>query len=168
MKRIRNLSGKVEVGKRRSAGAIKGSSGAFIKAQWIVGSGDKVYAKGLTAADKIGIIRAGVSKKQLTEIKEEMDLDYDELSEVLSTSRATLIKKKKTEKFDSQISERIVLLNDVLGYGREVFGDNDNFNEWLRTSSEALGNVTPLSMMDTLYGIDEVKKEIGRIAYGVY
>jgi putative toxin-antitoxin system antitoxin component (TIGR02293 family) len=60
------------------------------------------------------------------------------------------------------------MLNDVLGYGRDVFGDKGNFNEWLRTPSEALGNVTPLSLMDTLYGIDEVKKEIGRIAYGVY
>ena len=101
-------------------------------------------------------------------IKHEMNLDYDELSEILSTSRATLINKKNSEKFGSQISERLVQLNDVVAYGREVFEDNDNFNEWLRTPSEALGNVTPLSIMDTLYGIDEVKKEIGRIAYGVY
>jgi putative toxin-antitoxin system antitoxin component (TIGR02293 family) len=123
---------------------------------------------GLSSGDKIKVIRGGVSKKQLTDIKTEIELDYDQLSEVLSTSRATLINKKKTQKFDQQVSERIVMLTDVLGYGREIFGDNDNFNEWLKTPSESLGNVTPLSMMDTLYGIDEVKKEIGRIAYGVY
>jgi len=144
--------------------AVKHNAGKM----WVVHSRNKVNVNGLTAADKIGIIRAGVSKKQLTEIKEEMDLDYDQLSAVLSTSRATLINKKRSEKFDAQISERLVMLNDVLGYGREIFGDKDKFNEWLRTPSEALGNVSPLSLMDTLYGIDEVKKEIGRIAYGVY
>ena len=168
MKSIRQAEARVKVDKTRPARINKRTNGAAVKAQWVVRANNAGQVKGLTAADKIGIIRAGVSKKQLTEIKEEMDLDYDELSAVLSTSRATLIKKKNTEKFDSQISERIVLLNDVLGYGREVFEDNNNFNEWLRTPSEALGNVTPLSMMDTLYGIDEVKKEIGRIAYGVY
>lgn len=123
---------------------------------------------GLSSGDKINIIRKGVSKKQLTDIKTEIELDYDQLSGVLATSRATLINKKNAQKFDPQVSERIVLLTDVLGYGREVFGNNDNFNEWLKTPSEAIGNVTPLSLMDTLYGIDEVKKEIGRIAYGVY
>jgi putative toxin-antitoxin system antitoxin component (TIGR02293 family) len=141
---------------------------ALMSVQWVVSSETIAHEKGLTATEKIIIIRAGVSKEQLEKIKEEINMDYDELSIVLSTSRATLIKKKKSEKFDSQISERIMLLNDVLGYGREVFGDKDNFNEWLRTPSEALGNVTPLSMMDTLYGIDEIKKEIGRIAHGVY
>ena len=60
------------------------------------------------------------------------------------------------------------MLADVTNLGYEVFGDPQIFNRWLKTPSEALGNVTPLSMMDTLYGIDEIKKEIGRIAYGVY
>src|SRR5690242_8860655 len=152
---------------KQTTGRLKTSKDR-IMTQWVVHSGNKVHVYALTAADKIEIIRAGVTKKQLTEIKEEMDLDYDQLSQVLSTSRATLINKKRSEKFDAQISERLVMLNEVLGYGREVFGDKDNFNEWLRTPSEALGNATPLSLMDTLYGIDEVKKEIGRIAYGVY
>jgi putative toxin-antitoxin system antitoxin component (TIGR02293 family) len=122
----------------------------------------------LSVSEKIEIIRRGISKKQLTTIKNELNLDYDELSAVLSTSRSTLINKKSSEKFDAPISEKIMLLNDVLGYGRLVFGDNNIFNNWLRTPSQALGKTAPLSLMDTLYGIDEVKKEIGRIEYGVY
>src|SRR5688500_4423849 len=71
-------------------------------------------AYGLSSRDKITIIRSGISKKQLTDIKGEIEVDYDELSEILGTSRATLIGKKKTQKFDSQISERILLLADVI------------------------------------------------------
>jgi putative toxin-antitoxin system antitoxin component (TIGR02293 family) len=131
-------------------------------------SGSILKAYILSISDKIDIIRNGISKKQLTDIKTEIEVDYDELSEILGTSRATLIAKKNTQKFDPQVSERIMMLTDVVAYGRDIFGDKDNFNEWLKTPSEALGNVTPLSMMDTLYGIEEIKREIGRIAHGVY
>ncbi len=121
-----------------------------------------------SAADKITLAKKGVSKKQLNDIKDEAALDYDQLSKILATSRSSLISKKGTAKFNQDTSERILLLQDVITYGKEVFGDKDSLNEWLKTSSEALGNVTPLSLMDTFYGIEEVKKELGRIAHGVY
>ena len=79
-----------------------------------------------------------------------------------------MISKKGVDKFNQDTSERILLLKDVISYGREVFGDKNILNEWMRTPSEALGNVTPLSLMDTFYGMEEVKRELGRIAYGVY
>ena len=119
-------------------------------------------------ADKVTMARMGVSKKQLTQIKDEAELDYDQLSKILAISRASLISKKGVDKFNQDTSERILLLKDVISYGREVFGDKNILNEWMRTSSEALGNVTPLSLMDTFYGMEEVKRELGRIAYGVY
>ena len=121
-----------------------------------------------SAVDKMALAKKGVSKKQLNDIKDEASLDYDQLSKILATSRSSLISKKGTAKFNQDTSERILLLQDVITYGREVFGDKDVLNEWLKTPSEALGNVTPLSLMDTFYGIDEVKKELGRIAHGVY
>lgn len=122
----------------------------------------------LTADQKIGLIRAGVSKNDLNEIKSQADLDYDALSDVLSVSRAKLINKKGNEKFDQSTSERIMLLADVIAYGKSVFEDGDKFNNWLKKPSVALGGFTPLSMMDTLYGIHEVKKELGRIEHGVF
>ena len=121
-----------------------------------------------SAVDKMALAKKGVSKKQLNDIKDEASLDYDQLSKILATSRSSLISKKGTAKFNQDTSERILLLQDVITYGKEVFGDKDVLNEWLKTPSEALGNVTPLSLMDTFYGIDEVKKELGRIAHGVY
>lgn len=120
------------------------------------------------ATEKISLIKQGLSKNQLEAIKEQSALDYDTLSTVLSVSRATLIKKKGTEKFDQPTSERIMLLADVVAYGQEVFEDKDRFNAWIRKENKALGGKTPLELMDTLYGIEEVKKEIGRIEYGVF
>lgn len=127
----------------------------------------KLYVA-FSAADKITMAKKGVSKKQLNDIKNEAELDYDQLSKILATSRSSLISKKGAAKFNQDTSERILLLKDIITYGQEVFGDKNALNEWLKTPAEALGNVTPLSMMDTFYGIDEVKKELGRIAHGVY
>jgi putative toxin-antitoxin system antitoxin component (TIGR02293 family) len=119
----------------------------------------------LTSQYKIGIVRNGISKKQLEAIKSETDLDYRTLSSLLSVSRTTLLSKKGDDKFDQPTSERIMLLAELLSYGREVFESKELFNRWIRKESLALGGKSPLEMLDTLYGIEEVKKELGRIAY---
>ncbi|HEY8894098.1 MAG TPA: antitoxin Xre/MbcA/ParS toxin-binding domain-containing protein [Niastella sp.] len=122
----------------------------------------------LTSQYKIGIVKNGITKKQLEAIKSETDFDYNTLSNLLGVSRTTLIKKKGEEKFDQLTSERIMLLAEVISYGREVFENKDLFNGWLKKPSFALGGKAPLELLDTIYGIAEVKKELGRIEYGVH
>jgi putative toxin-antitoxin system antitoxin component (TIGR02293 family) len=122
----------------------------------------------LTSQYKIGIIKSGITKTQLEAIKSETDFDYHTLSNLLAVSRTTLIKKKGEEKFDQPTSERIMLLAELLSYGREVFESRERFNTWLKTPSSAMSGKAPLELLDTLYGIEEVKKELGRIEYGVY
>jgi len=122
----------------------------------------------ISATDKISMIKEGISKNNLNELKDDYDFDYDTLSKILSVSRATLINKKGDEKFDQNTSERIMHLKDVIDYGESVFEDKNAFNEWLKKSNLALGGKTPLELMDTIYGIEEVKREIGRIEYGVF
>ncbi len=38
----------------------------------------------------------------------------------------------------------------------------------MKTTNRALGNIKPLSLLDTLYGMEEIKHLIGRIEHGVY
>jgi putative toxin-antitoxin system antitoxin component (TIGR02293 family) len=76
--------------------------------------------------------------------------------------------KKGLEKFDSATSERILMLADTLFYGQSVFEDKDRFNSWMQTNNKSLGDKAPVELMDTVYGIQEVKKLIGRIEYGVF
>jgi putative toxin-antitoxin system antitoxin component (TIGR02293 family) len=121
----------------------------------------------LTSQYKIGIIKNGITKKQLEAIKSETDFDYNTLSNLLSVSRTTLIKKKGDEKFDQPTSERIMLLAELISFGREVFESKEQFNLWVKKPSFALGGKAPLELLDTLYGIEEVKKELGRIEYGI-
>lgn len=118
--------------------------------------------------DKIDAIKNGISKEELEALKDQSGLDYEALAIVLNVTKATLHNKKGKAKFDQYISERIFLLADIYSYGYEVFGDREKFNRWMKKPNTALGGVTPVSLIDTLYGIEEIKHLIGRIAYGIY
>jgi len=122
----------------------------------------------LTSGFKIDIIKNGITKNQLEAVKSETDLNYFTLSSLLSVSRTTLIKKKGDEKFDQPTSERILLLAEFISFGMEVLESRERFNSWLKDPCVALGNKPPLELIDTFYGIEEVKKELSRIKYSVY
>ncbi len=130
-------------------------------------SADKPESQ-MTSYEKIGMIRKGISKKDLENLKEKAGLDYNQLSKVLSVARATLINKKGNDKFDIRISEKIVGVADIYSYGYEVFEDEGRFNNWIFRSNQSLGGLSPYDLLDNQYGRDEVKSLIGRIDYGVY
>jgi putative toxin-antitoxin system antitoxin component (TIGR02293 family) len=122
----------------------------------------------LSAFEKMDIIRDGVSKKDLEHLKNKAELDYTMLAKALSVTRATLINKKRDQKFGVGLSEKIVGLADLYSYGFEVFEDEDRFNQWMTKPNRALGGQVPYDIIDNQYGREEVKNLIGRIDYGVY
>ena len=122
----------------------------------------------LTAFEKMNLVREGISKKDLEILKDKTSMDYTMLAKALSVTRATLINKKRDQKFGAGLSEKIVGLADLYSYGFEVFEDEDNFNQWMTRPNQALGGRVPYDLIDNQYGREEVKNLIGRIDYGVY
>ena len=101
-------------------------------------------------------------------MKEKAALDYDQLAQMLHVARATLINKKGADKFSEDISEKILQLADIYAFGYEVFEDRQRFNEWIFRSNKALAGQAPYEVLHNVYGREEVRSLIGRIAYGVY
>jgi putative toxin-antitoxin system antitoxin component (TIGR02293 family) len=94
------------------------------------------------------------------------ELGYESLAKVLHVTKATLFN-RKGKRFDSDLSERLVALTDLYSYGYPVMGSAAQFNLWMKTDNVAL-QARPLDFADTLYGVGEIRKIIGRMAYGVY
>ena len=117
---------------------------------------------------KIETIKEGISKEELENLKEQTGVDYSVLAKILSVTKATLHNRKGKERFDVSVSERILLLADIYSYGYTVFKDQEKFNRWMKTPNRALGSEAPLSLAETIYGMEEIKNLIGRIDYGVY
>lgn len=122
----------------------------------------------LTSVQKMRIVKKGVSKQYLERLKKTANLDYDALAKALSVTRSTLINKKGDQKFNYQLSGRIVALADLYSFGYEVFEDHDRFNRWIVSPNQALEGFTPFEFIDNQYGREEIYDLIGRIAYGVY
>ena len=122
----------------------------------------------LTGFQKIRMVDKGISKQDLYNFKERAGWDYNQLSDILGVARAKLIGKKGEERFDKQVSERIVSLADLYSYGYEVFEDESRFNSWVFSANHALGGLAPFDYLDTQFGREEVKDLIGRIDYGVF
>jgi len=57
---------------------------------------------------------------------------------------------------------------DLYSYGHDVFEEKESFNRWMNKPNMARGNKKPIDCIDTIRGIEEIKKEIGRIEWGVY
>jgi putative toxin-antitoxin system antitoxin component (TIGR02293 family) len=122
----------------------------------------------LTGFEKMHIVRDGVSKNDLELLKRKTALDYTMLAKALSVTRATLINKKKNEKFNAGLSEKILGMADLYSYGFEVFEDEDRFNQWMSKPNKALNGKAPYDLIDNQFGREEVKNLIGRIDYGIY
>ena len=122
----------------------------------------------MTSLEKMKIVHLGLSKQDLESLKAKTRLDYGKLAKALSVTRATLINKKKQQKFSTVLSERIMSLADIYSYGYEVFEDEDRFNRWMFRPNQALNGQAPYELMANHFGREEVRNIIGRIEYGVY
>lgn len=154
--------------KRANLSSIKNRHNSSSKAEAIlIGSALKPESQ-MTSMEKMSIVQSGLSKRDLENLKAKTRLDYGKLATALSVTRATLINKKKQEKFNTVLSERIMSLADIYSYGYEVFGDEDRFNQWMFRPNQALNGRLPYDIIDNQFGREEVRDIIGRIAYGVY
>jgi len=66
---------------------------------------------------------------------------------------------------------KVVAMTDrdrVLKHAEEVFGSPENAFLWLRRPRAVLGHATPIELLDTPEGIQQVEVVLGRIEHGVY
>lgn len=141
----------------------------LLKAAPVLNTVSSSIAKGqLSSFDKMKLVHAGITKKDLEVLKSKSALDYTTLANTLSVTRATLINKKKSEKFGLSLSEKILDIADLYAFGFEVFEDESAFRVWMNTPIRALDYQKPLDLIDNQFGREEVRNIIGRISYGVY
>jgi len=95
----------------------------------------------------------------------------------LSNSAVAYLLNKTTRAFNSYIakeiqldattSEKLLMIFAVYGKGIEIFGSAEEFNTWLSLPAFGLGEMIPLTLINTITGIELVIQELVRIEYGV-
>lgn len=111
--------------------------------------------------------RQGLQPTAFARIAHNLEIDEKTLSAIVSISERTVSRAKKNHKLlPPPISGKLIEIAKVLTLATEVFEDHDNAITWLKDNCLALGNVTPLSLLDTPQGNEIVINELYAIEYG--
>ena len=117
----------------------------------------------------INVIREGFSGEMVVGLARKMRVPQKEVTSWLHTTPRTIQRYiESQEKLSPDISDRLAQLVMVFCRSNEVFKDEDKVSMWLKSPNYALGGVSPLSLMDTMTGIELVLDELGRIEHGVF
>jgi putative toxin-antitoxin system antitoxin component (TIGR02293 family) len=89
------------------------------------------------------------------------------VAEALDIPERTLHRLKNARIVPPAIADKVARAHDVLDRATEVLGSRSAARRWLSRPNPALGAATPLSLLDTSLGWEQVKQVLGRIEHGV-
>lgn len=118
--------------------------------------------------DLVRLSRKGIKKSALGNISSALNITMKELAKLLPVTERTLQRRATNSLLNSTTSQQAILLGQLITRGTEIFGNREVFQQWVRQSNKALGNYTPLDIMDTAIGIQLVIDILGRLEHGVY
>lgn len=122
---------------------------------------------GSSAQAQISEIRKGAPASNLVGAAEALRLPRERVYELVGLSASTAKRKlAKGEALDPMSTERLTRLGAIAKLAEDTFDSPLLASEWLQTVNVGLGNVTPLSMLDTEIGCREVSRVLNAIAYG--
>ncbi|WP_250487491.1 antitoxin Xre/MbcA/ParS toxin-binding domain-containing protein [Caballeronia sp. GaOx3] len=116
----------------------------------------------------VDIVRHGISSQALDSMLKSIAISQSELAQALDIPERTLARRKREGVFSREESAKLLRLARVAARAAEVFEDLDLAIAWLKAPAAALGDATPLSLLDTDIGADSVMDTLGRIEHGVF
>jgi putative toxin-antitoxin system antitoxin component (TIGR02293 family) len=120
------------------------------------------------AMERLGIVRIGIPYNSIEVISNRINCSIKNVLDIVGIPQTTYNSKKSNHALlDVKNSELILLINELIDYGTEVFNNEfEKFQHWLKKKNNSLGGNTPESLLDTSSGIDEVRNCLNRIEYG--
>ena len=135
------------------------------------------YGGGLRIVDRsdlqnrhtfLKVVREGLAHEELFTLMKIADLHIEEMAKILHITSRTIRRLDESEPLNIDISERVLSIINLYKLGVDTFGDLGIFNTWMRRSIKGLGDVAPVTLLDTSVGIMIVREELERLRYGVY
>ena len=120
-----------------------------------------------SAQAQISQIRKGAPASNLIGAAEALRLPRERVYDLIGLSVSTAKRKlAKDETLDPLMTERLTRIGAIEKLAEDTFGDPVLASQWLQAANVGMGNVQPLSMLDTEIGCREVSRVLNAIAYG--
>jgi len=121
-----------------------------------------------SAMDYVKAARRGLPGKAIRVAAETLQIPMGEVYSLLHITPRTAQRMMNSEKLDVDASDHLLQLLKIYKRCLEVFQDREKTIRWLKTANFALGDQTPLSLLDTTDGLELVAKSLIKIEYGVF
>ncbi|MFD2825822.1 antitoxin Xre/MbcA/ParS toxin-binding domain-containing protein [Leeuwenhoekiella polynyae] len=96
-----------------------------------------------------------------------LEFNQEESAHFLDVNPSTISRWKSGNGTLSKLSSKMVYdVNEVIKKGIGIFGDEQNFLNWLETPNYALSNVTPKEMIQDPNGLGYVDEALDALAWG--
>lgn len=110
----------------------------------------------------IELIRQGLTADMLANAMTLTGLSRRELETVLG------VKLRLHDKLLPAIAtERVLMLISLIHAGTEYFGTQDKMLLWLKTPNQALANQRPITLLDTIIGMDMITATITKLSHSM-
>ena len=121
-----------------------------------------------TRSERINLIRKGVPVSSIEVLGDRMNRPIKAILGLVGMPQTTYNKRKSEHSFlDSRNTELVLLIIELLDYGTEVFNrEEDKFLRWLGKPNLSLQGQSPIELMDTVSGLEEVKSCLDRLEFG--
>jgi putative toxin-antitoxin system antitoxin component (TIGR02293 family) len=118
--------------------------------------------------ERVGVIRAGIPYDSIEVISKRLNNPVKSVLAIIGIPQTTYNKKKSEHLLlDSRDSELLILINELIDFGLEVFNaEEEKFQRWLKKPNLSIGGNSPESLLDTITGINEVKFSLNRLEFG--
>ncbi len=115
------------------------------------------------------VLEEGLPYSVLVRFQKSSGISWAVIGRILRLPRRTLARRKHNGRLAGPESERLIRLASVYEKAVRLFeGDELGAQKWLQTRNQALGQVSPLALLESEIGAGAVEDLIGRLEYGVY
>lgn len=135
----------------------------------VLGGKRALGAKPKTAADWQEVIERGMPVGSAEALKGSFAVPDGVLAELLGLSEKTLSRARAAQRrLDPVASDRLFRVARIGALAIDVLEDEQRAISWLKRPQIGLGGRTPLALLTTDIGRDQVEKLLLRIEHGVY
>jgi putative toxin-antitoxin system antitoxin component (TIGR02293 family) len=129
--------------------------------------GRKVLKRRIANLDELReTVKAGLPYASLEALIGKLGLGREEAAAALHLPQRTIARRKKEQRLQADESDRVLRLARISAQAMATLGSEEKVAQWLRRPNRALGNRTPLDLLDSDIGIRQVEAILSRIAHG--
>jgi len=131
--------------------------------------GPQTVGRKIRTADQLAKqLRSGLPYAAFEALVDSLAISRTQLARLLHLPDRTLARRKRDRVLPPVEADRLYRLARVFAHALDVFRDREKAAAWLNRPNHVLGARTPLSLLDSDIGVEQVNDLLGRIEHGIF